>query len=885
MYDKLLQVDLPNITFLKTVYLQTEAGATAAEAADSHHAYLILSTAVSTMVLETKEELELVTDKMNFVTDAPTLCAGNILSNSKIVQVYGGGVRVMSGAQVLQNISAEEMCAELKLTAPEVGEAVRIKAACICDPFVVVLMSEGTLFMLSGEEPQGPQGKVLSFGGKVRRNVAAVSTMRNDCAFFGTAEADLHLAFACDAAGTLEVLTLPDFSTVFQTGTVCQGHTKLVHRGGLATSDEGTGAAKREEKESPGSGESVVEIDCQVDKVTSDVWLSFMISDGFFYIYKLEGTGPAATSGCYFRRRDIMNEFLLKAGTSSSVPRKIVRIENVNSHSGYFVTGDKPFVVFLSKGQARIYSALRDGPITSFTPFHNVNCRRGFVFSTQTGVLNVCNLSQNLSTTYSWCAKVSHFVGGTVHKVAYSQEARVLAALVSKKVPYRPRKPEEGGGDAHATNVYAAQEAAIACQGVEEAYEVHLVSLDTFESLWSHTLGSGEVGLSISAVYIKNEVDQSVSSLVAVGTAVPRGEDYPCRGHVHLFKIEKQDIPNAEVGQPSVKWGAALVTSKDFRGAPGGGGVNVVSCLDGCLLAGIGMKILMFKWNGQHPPPTPPGYPDIPQLEQCGFFDSTLFAGSFATVKKFVLCGDRMKGIHFLRWLDSTNQNKVLQQLSHDYQKPPIHHVQFLIDGSTLTIMAVDMHGNLRIYAFDPADPLSLKGKRLLGRAIFHLGAKVSRVLRITAKANTDASTSPAVNVSRKIGTCLSTYDASLGMVLPLDETTYKRLRSLQTRLVTATVQPAGLNPLAHRHAHWCESFSEQMPTSDKVVDGKGGGWQRRLEISQPHGRPAKQARQAHRIQERNCPQQSQGPLHQHVRLLIGLRGRNEGRMDAGVGI
>ncbi len=95
---------------------------------------------------------------------------------------------------------------------------------------------------------------------------------------------------------------------------------------------------------------------------------------------------------------------------------------------------------------------------------------------------------------------MSPFAAGTVHKIAFSAEARVLAALVSKKVPHRPRKPEEGGGDAHATNVYAAQEAAIACQGVEEAYEVHLISLDTFESLWSHTLGSGEVGLSISAV-------------------------------------------------------------------------------------------------------------------------------------------------------------------------------------------------------------------------------------------------------------------------------------------------------------------------------------------------------------------------------------------------
>ena len=109
-----------------------------------------------------------------------------------------------------------------------------------------------------------------------------------------------------------------------------------------------------------------------------------------------------------------------------------------------------------------------------------------------------------------------------------------------------------------------------------------------------HRLAPAEIGLSISSVYIKNQTDESMSSIIAVGTATPRGEDYPCRGNVYLFKIEKQDIPNAELGQPRVKWGGSLVSTKDFRGAPGGGGVLVVSCLDGYLLAGIGIKVLLF---------------------------------------------------------------------------------------------------------------------------------------------------------------------------------------------------------------------------------------------------------------------------------------------------
>ena len=32
----------------------------------------------------------------------------------------------------------------------------------------------------------------------------------------------------------------------------------------------------------------------------------------------------------------------------------------------------------------------------------------------------------------------------------------------------------------------------------------------------------------------------SVHQIIAVGTATPRGEDYPGRGNVHLFRIEMQ---------------------------------------------------------------------------------------------------------------------------------------------------------------------------------------------------------------------------------------------------------------------------------------------------------------------------------------------------------
>lgn len=124
---------------------------------------------------------------------------------------------------------------------------------------------------------------------------------------------------------------------------------------------------------------------------------------------------------------------------------------------------------------------------------------------------------------------------------------------------------------------------------------------------------------------------------------------------------------------------------------------------------------------------------------------------------------------------------------------------QFLIEGSTLTILGVDIFGNIRVYAFDPQDPATFKGKKLLSKAAFYSGGRVSSVTRLTARPSEAAAGGGVGAASHRIGCLLSSFDASMGVVLPLDETTFKRMQSLQRKLITSVVQPAGLNPAMFR--------------------------------------------------------------------------------------
>ena len=98
----------------------------------------------------------------------------------------------------------------------------------------------------------------------------------------------------------------------------------------------------------------MVEIECQADRVTQDLWISLMAQDGFLLIYRVvEEGGDKSRSFSYLTRAPVLNEMLLRQGETSDIPRKFAKIFQVSKkHNGYFVTGDRPFAVFFNQGES-----------------------------------------------------------------------------------------------------------------------------------------------------------------------------------------------------------------------------------------------------------------------------------------------------------------------------------------------------------------------------------------------------------------------------------------------------------------------------------------------------------------------------------------------------
>jgi cleavage and polyadenylation specificity factor subunit 1 len=109
-------------------------------------------------------------------------------------------------------------------------------------------------------------------------------------------------------------------------------------------------------------------------------------------------------------------------------------------------------------------------------------------------------------------------------------------------------------------------------------------------------------------------------------------------------------------------------------------------------------------------------------------FDAPLYVVSMNIVKNFILFGDIHKSIYFLCWKDDGAQ---LTQLAKDFGSLDCYATEFLIDGSTLSLLVSDSRKNLQIFSYAPKSMESWKGQKLLSRAEFHLGAHVNKFHRL----------------------------------------------------------------------------------------------------------------------------------------------------------
>lgn len=843
--EMITEVELPGCKGIWTVYHKNGRGHNAdfsKMAADDneYHAYLIISLEARTMVLETADLLTEVTESVDYFVQGRTIAAGNLFGRRRVVQVFELGARILDGSFMTQDLNFGVPNSE----SGSGSESSTVLSVSIADPYVLLRMTDGSIRLLVGDPSTCTVSMYIPSSFETRKSVSACTlyhdkgpepwlrkTSTDAWLSTGMSEAvdgadgaphdqgDIYCV-VCYESGALEIFDVPNFNCVFSVEKFMSGKTILVDtlkqepakdvEMENKSSEEVTDQGRKESTQNM----KVVELAMQRwAGQHSRPFLFGILSDGTIlcyhaYLYEggestskiedsvsLQNSGLNSISGSRLRNlrfvRVPLDTYAREETSSGSPCQRITIFKNIGGHQGLFLSGSRPAWFMVFRERLRVHPQLCDGSIVAFTVLHNVNCNHGLIYVTSQGILKICQLPSVSSYDNYWPVQKIP-LGGTPHQVTYFAEKnlyplivsvpvhkplnQVLSSLVDQEVGHQVENHNLGSDELHRTYT------------VEE-FEVRILEPEKSGGPWQTKatipMQSSENALTVRVVTLLNTNTKENETLLAIGTAYVQGEDVAARGRVLLFSVGKNtDNPQTLVSE---------VYSKELKGA-----ISALASLQGHLLIASGPKIILHKWTGT-------------ELNGIAFFDAPpLYVVSLNIVKNFILLGDIHKSIYFLSWKEQGSQ---LSLLAKDFGSLDCFATEFLIDGSTLSLMVSDDQKNIQIFYYAPKMSESWKGQKLLSRAEFHVGAHVTKFLRLQMI----STSSDGSDKTNRFALLFGTLDGSIGCIAPLDELTFRRLQSLQRKLVDAVPHVAGLNPRSFRQ--FCSNGKAHRPGPDSIVD------------------------------------------------------------------
>lgn len=277
---------------------------------------------------------------------------------------------------------------------------------------------------------------------------------------------------------------------------------------------------------------------------------------------------------------------------------------------------------------------------------------------------------------------------------------------------------------------------------------------------------------------------------IVVGTGVMRGEDMPGKGVVTVFDIVDV-VPEPELPETGVK--LHVFAREDTKGV-----VTAVETFpDGLMGIVQGQKVMIrgLKEDGSCLP--------------VAFLDALCHMTTLKTLGKsgLWLLGDAWKGLWFGGF---TQEPYKLTPLGRSQTQMEVMAAEFLPFEQQLYILIVDAEMNLHVLQYDPENPKSMSGTRLLERSTFHLGhfpttmTLVPSTLaplaqQMPSNGNSDPAIADMPETQPLYHVLTTTQTGCIGLITPLDEATYRRLGALQAQLSSMLEHAAGLNPRAFR--------------------------------------------------------------------------------------
>ncbi|KAI8032762.1 Cleavage and polyadenylation specificity factor subunit 1 [Camellia lanceoleosa] len=849
--EMMTQEQLPGCKGIWTVYHKNtrshnvDSSKTALED-DEYHAYLIISLENRTMVLEAASNLEEVTETVDYYVQGSTIAAGNLFGRRRVVQVFARGARILDGAFMTQDLSFRAPNSE----SGSGSESLTVSTVSIADPYVLLTMTDGSVQLLVGDPSTCTVSTSIPAVFESSKKLITACTLYHDKgsepwlrktstdAWLSTGigetidgsdgtsqdQGDIYCV-VCYESGTLEIFDVPNFNCVFSVDKFVSGKAYLVDTFIQEPSGDPQETMTKNSEELPGQVKKENTQNLKVVELAMQRWsgqhsrpfLFGILTDGTilcYHAYLFEASENASkneevvsvqnsvdlSSISTSRLRNLRFvrvplDTYAREETSPGTPcQRITIFKNVGGYQGLFLSGSRPAWFMIFRERLRVHPQLCDGPIVAFTVLHNLNCNHGLIHVTSQGILKICRLpSVSCYDNYWPVQKIP--LKGTPHQVTYFAEKNLYPLIVSVPVLKPLNQVLSSMIDQELGHQIEHDNLSFDGSYTVDEFEVRILEPEKSGGPWQTKatipMQSSENALTVRVVTLFNTTTKENETLLAIGTAYVQGEDVAARGRVLLFSIER----NPDNSQTLV----SEVYAKELKGA-----ISALASIQGHLLIASGPKIILHMWTGS-------------DLNGIAFSDAPpLYVVSLNIVKNFILLGDIHKSIYFLSWKE---QGAQLSLLAKDFGSLDCFATEFLIDGSTLSLIVSDEQKNVQIFYYAPKMLESWKGQKLLSRAEFHVGAHVTKFLRLqmlpTLSDRTNAN--PGSDKTNRFALLFGTLDGSIGCIAPLDELTFRRLQSLQKKLVDAVPHVAGLNPRSFRQFR--SNGKAHRPGPDSIVD------------------------------------------------------------------
>lgn len=504
------------------------------------------------------------------------------------------------------------------------------------------------------------------------------------------------------------------------------------------------------------------------NSVDDDEHLTVLTVGGEIIVYKLFFDGEKNFK--FIKQKDLkitgapINAY--SAGTV--IERRLIYIKNNNGYLGVFITGNTAYwLTKTSQSIPRIFQ-FTNIPSVSFSSYSdNKSISNGFIYLDNQKHARICELLLDFNYENNWPVKkipIPH--DETVKSITYHETSNTFVISSYREIPYNCLDEENNP----IVGIDPEKPSAVSYKGY-----IHLLSPFNWSIIDSVELEDDEIAMSVKsmmldvAISMKKFKTKQKREFIVMGIGKYRMEDLSANGSYKIYEII-DIIP--EPGRPETNH-----KFKEFFKEATKGAVTLICEISGRFLVSQGQKVIVrdIQDNGTVP---------------VAFLDTSIYVSEAKSFGNLLILGDTLKSI-WLAGFDADPFRMIM--LGKDLQKLDVTCADFIVRDEDIYILVADLNNVLHLLQYDPDDPTSFSGQRLLQKASFNINSNATCMRSLPKHEEINP------NVLDNFQTIGSTIDGSFFVVFPVSESTYRRMYIVQQQIIDKEYHYCGLNPRLNR--------------------------------------------------------------------------------------